>query len=285
MTTLRKKMIRELELARKSPRTIQAYVAAVEDLSRHFGRSPDGISVEDIRDFLHYVITEKKLAYSSCNQKLAGLKFIYRHVLGRQDFDLRVPAKHSRRLPEPLARDEVARLLAATGNLKHRTMLMTCYAAGLRVSELVHLRTEAIHSQRMLIRVNQGKGKKDRYTLLSKRLLDELRSYWRQNRFCEWVFPGKSLSRPMAVNTAQRIYYRAKDRAGVTHGHGIHSLRHSFATHLLEEGVDLPTLQRMLGHTNLSTTIRYLHVTNQRLASVSSPFDLLRMPGPSKRQE
>ena len=152
MTPLRQQMIRELELARKSPRTIVAYVSAVEQLAAHFHRSPDKIAVEEIRDYVHYLVTERKLAFSSCNQKLAGLKFFYRQVLGREDFDLRVPAKRSGRLPEPLSREEVARLLfAAEYNRKHRMLLVTTYAAGLRVSELVRLQPADIHSERMSV--------------------------------------------------------------------------------------------------------------------------------------
>jgi integrase/recombinase XerD len=170
MTPMRKRMIRELELHRKSPRTIEAYVRAVAQLAGHYGRSPDRITREEVRDFLHYLITERKLSFSSCNQKLAGIRFFYRGVLGQKDLDLRVPAKRSGRLPEPLSRSEITRLLQAAGNVKHRVLLMTCYAAGLRVSELVHLRPEDIHSERKLIHVRQGKGCKDRYTLLSPRL-------------------------------------------------------------------------------------------------------------------
>jgi site-specific recombinase XerD len=236
-------MIRELELSRKSPRTIDAYVKAVAELARHYGRSPEAISLEEVRSFLHHLITARKLAFSSVNQKLGGIRFFYRHVLGRDDFALKVPAKRSGRLPEPLGRSEVARLIAAARNAKHRVLLMTCYAAGLRVGELVRLQPADIHSGRMLIRVDQGKGRKDRYTLLSPRLLEELRAYWRAARPGAWLFPGGDRSGPLPVASAQRVYYTAKARAGITHGHGIHSLRHSFATHLLEAGVDLPTIQ------------------------------------------
>jgi integrase/recombinase XerD len=170
MTPLRQKMIRELQLYRKSPRTIEAYVTAVAQLAQHYGRSPDAISIEEVRDFLHYLITRRKVAFSTCNQKLAGIRFFYRQVLGEEDFSLRVPAKRSGRLPEPYSRSEVVKLLEATRNIKHRVLLMTAYGGGLRVSELVHLQLHDIHSQRMLIRVNQGKGRKDRYTLLSPRL-------------------------------------------------------------------------------------------------------------------
>jgi len=282
MTALRRQMIRELELARKSPRTIEAYVYAVQELAAHFRRSPDKIAVEEIRDYIHYLVTERKLAYSSCNQKLAGIKFFYRQVLGREDFDLRIPAKRSRRLPEPLSREEVVRLLqAAEYNPKHRMVLMTAYATGLRASELARLQTTDIHSERMLVRVNQGKGRKDRYTLLSPRLLSELRDYWKLYRPVKWLFPGRRPDRPLTMWAVQEVFYKAKKLAQLTHGHGIHTLRHSFASHLVEAGVDLPTLQRLLGHTSLTTTAAYLHVTEQRMASCQSPLDLLRLPEPT----
>lgn len=278
MTPLRQKMIRELELARKSPRTVAAYVTAVAQLARHYGRSPEAISLEEVREFLHYLITQRKVAFSTCNQKLAGIRFFYRCVLGKDDFPLRVPAKRSGRLPEPLSRSEITRVLEATQNTKHRVLLMTAYGGGLRVSELVHLLPRDIHSERMLIRVNQGKGRKDRYTLLSQRLLEELRAYWREYRPPHWLFSGKDTSQPLPVATAQKVFAKAKLRAGVKHGRGIHCLRHSFATHLMEVGVPLPTIQRLMGHASLSTTAKYLHVTSKHLGSIRSPLELLRLP-------
>jgi site-specific recombinase XerD len=176
-------------------------------------------------------------------------------------------------------------LLDGTHNGKHRVLLMTAYAAGLRVGELVRLRPEDIHSERMLIRVHQGKGRKDRYTLLSSRLLSELRTYWRRHRSETWLFVNRDCSGSLPVGTAQKVYYTAKRRAGIRHGHGIHSLRHSFATHLLEAGVDLPTIQRLLGHSSLATTAKYLHVTSKHLRGTRSPLDLLRLPEPGDAQE
>jgi integrase/recombinase XerD len=278
MTPLREKMIRELELRRMAPRTVDVYVLAVAQLAQHYGRSPDAISVEEIRSFLHYLITQKKVAFSTCNQKLAAIKFFYQHVLGQKDFSLHVPSKRGARLPEPFSRGEVARILDTTRNLKHRAMLMTAYGGGLRVSELVRLEPRDIHSERMLIRVNQGKGRKDRYTLLSQRLLEELRAYWRAYQPQTWLFPGRDQSHPMSVGSVKAMFTSSKQRAGIQHGHGIHSLRHSFATHLLEAGVSLPVIQRLMGHTSMSTTAKYLHVTSQHLAGVRSPLDLLRLP-------
>ena len=278
MTPLRNKMIRELELHRKAPGTVKQYVAAVAELAQHYGRSPDQLSLEEVRDFLHHLITVQKVAFSTCNVRLAGIRFFYQQVLRRDDFPLRVPAKRSGRLPEPLSRGEIARLFSVTTNTKHRALLMTTYGGGLRVAELVHLKPQDIHSQRMLIRVNQGKGHKDRYTLLSPRLLHELRAYWREYRPQQWLFPNRDGSGPLSAGTVQKLFYQAKQRANIQHGHGIHSLRHSFATHLMEAGVDLPTIQRLMGHTHLSTTAKYLHVTSKHLGRVQSPLELLRLP-------
>jgi len=213
------------------------------------------------------------------NQKVCGIRFLYRHVLGRADFSLRVPLKRSGRLPEPLARSEIAQLFEAAGDRKQRVLLMTAYGGGFRRSELVRLQPADIHAQRMLIRIDQGKGHKDRYTLLSPRLLEELRAYWRQYRPQRWLFEGAQPGRHLAAGSAGKLFDRAKLRAGIQHGHGIHCLRHSFATHLMEAGVPLPVIQRLMGHSSLSTTAKYLHVTSQHLETIRSPLDLLRLPG------
>mgnify|MGYP001826551979 CR=1 FL=1 len=279
MTLLRQRMIRELELHRKAPDTVKSYVRAVEELARHYGRSPGQISKEEVRDFLHHAIVARKLACSTVNHKLAAIRFFYRHVLGRQ-INLRIPTKRSGRLPEPFSRQEVARLPDATENRRHRVMMMTAYGAGLRVSELVRLQPQHICSDRMLIRVDQGKGRKDRYTLLSQRLLDELRDYWREDRPKRWLFVNCDGTNHVPKYTPARAFYRMKARAEIVHGQGIHTLRHSFATHLLEAGVDLRTIQSLMGHRSLNTTAKYLHVTQKHLGDIRSPLDLLRMPQP-----
>ena len=284
MTPLRKRMIRELELQRKAPGTVSSYVKNVEELALYYGRSPDKITREEIRSYLHYLIVEKKLSYSSCNHKIVAINFFNREVLGRK-MDLRVSLKKSVRLPEPFSREEVAQLILAAKNPKHRVLMMTAYSAGLRVSELVRLRPEHINSQRMVIRVVQGKGRKDRYTLLSERLLSELRSYWRQYRPEKWLFDGQVRGNHLPRQTAARAYYGMKERAGIVRGHGIHTLRHSFATHLLEAGVDLRTIQILLGHKSFSTTLKYLHVTNKRIQETQSPLDLLRLPQSNDKLE
>ena len=284
MTPLRKRMIRELELRRKAPGTVSSYVKAVEELARYYRRSPDRISTEEIRDYMHFLIVGKKLSYSSCNHKIVAINFFFREVV-RRKVELRVPMKRSGHLPEPLSREEVARLIAAAENQKHRVLMMTAYSAGLRVSELVRLKPQDIHSDRMLIRVNQGKGRKDRYTLLSQRLLGELRAYWRESRPELWLFPNQTRTDHMPTCTPARAFYRLKKRAAITHGRGIHTLRHSFATHLLEAGVDLRTIQILMGHTSLNTTVKYLHVTEKHLQQTKSPLDLLRLPKPEDKLE
>jgi len=197
-------------------------------------------------------------------------------VLGWDVLHLHLPPRTGRsQLPQILSIEELQRLFMHARNPRHRVLLMTTYAAGLRVSEVVRLRLTDIESDRLLLRVEQGKGRKDRYTLLSTRLLTELRAYWKCYRPTPWLFTGLDPHTPMPIGTAQKIYYHAKQRAGITHGHGIHTLRHCFATHLLEAGTDIRTIQMLLGHQSLDTTTQYLRITRQHLATIRSPFDLL----------
>ena len=271
---LRRQMIRQLELHRLSKHTVEAYLAAVEQLAHHYHRSPDQISHAQVCDFIHFLIVERKLATSTVNVRLAGLKFFYRYVVGQRNFQLEIPCKRPGRLPQPHSRSEVKRLIDSVTNRKHRVMLMTAYSSGVRVGELVRLGVRDIHSSRMLIHVRRGKGDKDRFTILSPRLLEELRRYWLEERPLKWLFPNRN-GGPLSTKSIATAYYNAKQKAGVESGHGIHSLRHSFATHLLESGVDLITISRLLGHSALSTTAKYLHVTNRHVRNIHSPFDLL----------
>jgi integrase/recombinase XerD len=281
MTPLRQRMIREMQLRQFSSRTIDSYVDAVVGLANHYHRSPDQLALEEVRSYLHHLLVERKLAQGTCNLRAAAITFLYREVLGQRAFELHgVRRKHSGKLPEVYSREELVRLFQATGNLQHRVFLMTTYAAGLRLAEVRHLRPVHIHSERMVIRVEQGKGQKDRYTLLSPQLLQELRAYWREYRPGAWLFPNQKRNGPILRGTAQHIFYNAKRRAGLKRGHGIHTLRHCFATHLLEAGVDLRSIQLLLGHRNLQTTALYLHVTEKKLTELQSPFDLLRLPKP-----
>ena len=280
MTPLRQRMIREMQLRQLSPRTVAHYVRAVIGLARFYRRSPDRLSREQVRSYLHHLLVERKWAQSTCNMNASALTFLYRDVLGQAGFDLGMRRKHSGKLPEIYSQEELACLFAAACNLRHRVFLMTTYAAGLRLSEVIHLKPGHIHSQRLLIRVEQGKGQKDRYTLLSPRLLQELRRYWKEYRPGEWLFANQQGTGPMPRGTAHRIYYAAKRRAGLQRGQGLHTLRHCFATHLLEAGVDLRTIQVLLGHRSINTTALYLHVTQKKLTELQSPFDLLRRPLP-----
>jgi site-specific recombinase XerD len=282
MTPLRQKMIRELELQRLQPGTVNQYVSAVVGLARFYRRSPDKLSVEEVRSYLHYLLVERKLAAQTINGIVVAIRFFYRQVLGQQNFELNVRCKRPGKLPEPISREEVRQLFDAASNLKHRLLLMTTYGGGLRSSEVVRLQPHHIHSDRMLIRVEQAKGCKDRYTLLSQALLDQLRNYWREYQPGQWLFPNGTKTGPMTVHSARRIYYRIKLKAGIKHGHGIHTLRHSFATHLIEAGVSLPVVQLLMGHSKISTTMKYIHVTQQHLSSLTSPFDLLHLSTPIK---
>lgn len=278
MTPSRERMIRELKLQRKSENTIKSYLMSVSQLAKYYGRPPEKISREEVRDFFYFLINDRKLATATINTKVAGIQFFYQHVMQQPKFDLKVKCKRTGRLPEPLSRDEVAKILDSVTNIKHRVMLMTTYSAGLRVSEVVNLEVKDIHSDRMLIHIRQSKRDKDRFTILSERLLQELRNYWLISRPDKWLFPNhKGL--PLSRTALQLTFYRAKKKTGIIHGHGIHCLRHSFATHLLEAGVDLTIIARLLGHRSISTTSRYLHVTSKHVQGIRSPLDLIRMPG------
>jgi len=229
-----------------------------------------------MRTYLPDLLVERRLAWSSCNQAAAGLQFFYTKTLGWDVLHLHLPPRTGRsQLPQILSIEELQRLFTQAKNPRHRVLLMTTYAAGLRVSAVVRLRRTDIESGRMLLRIEQGKGRKDRSTLLSSRLLTELRASWQCYRPSPWLLTGRDPQVPMPIDTAQKISYHAKQRAGITHGHGIHTLRHCFATHLLEAGVDVRTIQMLLGHRSLDTTTRYLRITQQYLATLRSPFDLL----------
>lgn len=275
---LRQQMTEAMVLRGMAVRTIEAYIAAVFALAKYYRRSPANISGDELQAYLLYLITEKKLAYASVNQAACAFRFLYAVVLRRPEARLDIPmAKKPKRLPQVLSRQEVVRLIAAAGTLRGRTLLMTCYATGLRVSELCALQVADIESapDRMCLKVRQGKGGKDRYTLLSPRLLTTLQNWWRVDRPDCWLFPNPAGSGPIDIKVAQRIYGAARDAAGIPRAGGIHTLRHAFATHLLEAGVDLPTLQRLLGHDHISTTARYLHLAQPRVTATTSPLELL----------
>ena len=274
MTPLRAQMIRDRQLQRLAPQTQKAYVTAVAGFAKFSQCSPDRLRPEQIRTCLHHLLVERRLAWSACNHAAAGLKCFYTKTLGWAV--LHLPPRTGRsQLPQILSIEELQRLFTQAKNPRHRVLLMTTYAAGLRVGEVVRLKLTDIESERRLLRIEQGKGRKDRSTLLSTRLLTELRASWRLYRPAPWLFTGLDLQKPMPIGTAQKIYSHAKQRAGITHGHGIHTLRHCFATQLLEAGVDVRTIQMLLGHRSLDTTTRYLRITRQYLATLHRPCDLL----------
>lgn len=278
MSDLRQRMDQAMVLRGFSARTRDSYLRCVTGLAQHYHRSPDQLDAAQIQAYLLHLIEARKLAYASVNQAHCAIRFLFARVLGREAQVFEIPmAKVPKRLPQVLSRAEVVRLLARARNERARAVLTTAYAAGLRVSELCALERSDIESapDRMCLKVRQAKGGKDRYTLLSPRLLDVLRQYWRLYRPRRWLFPNAAGDGPMGVETAQRMYWAARDAAGIAPAGGIHSLRHAFATHLLEAGVDLPTLQRLLGHGHVTTTMRYLHLARTQLTRTRSPLELL----------
>jgi site-specific recombinase XerD len=280
MTPLRQKLIDEIQLRGFSIHTQDSYLRSVAGLARFYHRSPDQIADEEIKAYLLHLLRIKKLAVSSIIVAVSALRFFYGQVLRRPTKAIEEALP---RMKKPVLRprvysvQELERLFGCPGlNRKHRALLMTTYAAGLRVSEVCQLRIGDLLSDRHQIHVVQGKGKKDRYTLLSPRLLVELRSYWRIYRPKDWLFPSKVYpDRPITTDAVLRAFTGAVERVGLPDRGGIHSLRHSFATHLLEAGVDPLSLQRLLGHSSLSTTTTYLHVRQERLDQISSALDLI----------
>lgn len=260
MTPLRAKMIKAMQVRGFSVRTHTSYLAAVTDLARYFHRSPDELGIEDIRHYFEYLATERQLAGASCRLFLNGIRFLYLQVLDWPAFDVIIPIpKQAQRIPELLTRAEVARILDACANPKHRMMLTLCYGCGLRLSELVSLKVGDIDGERHWLRIEQGKGAKDRLVPLSATLLAQLRTYWRLYRPTHWLFPGRAPSEALSLTSVQKAFTQAKGRAGVKKIGGIHSLRHAYATHQLEAGLPVHRLQRLLGHRDLHSTLRYVH--------------------------
>jgi len=279
MTELRSRMIRDMTVRGFSPRTHKSYLTAVRGLARHYRRSPEQISAEEVQAYLAHMITARKLSWSTRNIAASAFRFLYHVTLDRDVVEFDVPvAKQSQRLPEILSREEVGRLIGSPPNPKHRLLLATIYSAGLRVSEAVGLKVADIDPERMTLRVEQGKGRKDRVVPLSRRLLGQMETYWRTQPKRVWLFPNHQGTRAVHVSVAQKVFMHAKLRTGITKQGGVHSLRHAFATHLIESGADVPTVQRLLGHRSVSTTMRYFHLSQSRLATIRSPLDLLDDP-------
>jgi site-specific recombinase XerD len=280
MTPLRQRFIDDLRLRNYAARTIETYVGRIAAFARHFGRSPELLGSEDVRAFQLHLLAQH-VSWSSFNQAVCALRFLYGTTLGRPEQLPMIPyGKRPKVLPSVLAAEEVVRLINATERPRDRLFVQVAYGCGLRLSELVHLRVGDIDSGRMVIHVRHGKGAKDRLVPLSRRLLEELRAYWRRYRPVTWLFPGERPGQPISGSNMQRRFGQLVQRVGLTKHCSLHTLRHSYATHLLEAGVDLLTLKMLLGHKTLETTTRYLHVSTQRLQQTPSLLDLLVLPRP-----
>src|SRR5258705_3902197 len=277
LSPLRRRMIEDMTVRNLSPATQRSYIHAVAKFSRYFGRSPDRLGVEDVRAFqVHLVSTG--ISWPGLNQTVCALRFFYGVTLGHGEIPERIPyAREPRKLPVVLNADEVVRFLEAVPSLKARTALTTAYAGGLRASEAVGLKLADIDSGRMVIRVEHGKGGKDRYVMLSAQLLGILRTYWRLARPRHWLFPGRDESKPIDVQVLHSACRSALAAAGLAKRLTVHTLRHSFATHLLEGGTDIRIIQVLLGHSNLSTTARYTQVASTTIRNTASPLDRLRL--------
>jgi site-specific recombinase XerD len=278
MSALRDQLLRELQLRRYSVSTQKHYVTAVRGLAAYYRLAPDQLTPHQVQDYLLFVMQQRHLCWNSVNSIVSGLKFFYGQILKRSDIVLSIPERRTpRRLPEIFSAVELQRLFAAPANLRDRALLMITYGGGLRIGEAVCLQIPDIDSTRGMLRIRSGKGDKDRYTLLSPRLLEELRSYWRRYRPPLWLFPrkGKNAQKHLSQSTARRIFHRARHQAGIRKGGSMHVLRHSFATHLLEAGVDIRTIQILLGHSSIRSTAWYLHLTRKTLDKVQNPLELL----------
>ena len=280
MTSLRQRMLEDMQVRRLSPFTQRTYVETVARFARYFGRSPERLGPEEIRAYQVYLATERRLATGSLLVAVAALRFLYRVTLRRRwPIDDVIPApKKPQSLPVVLSPQEVVRFLDAVKPAKHRAILTTCYAAGLRISEAIGLTVSAIDSERMVLRIAKGKGQKDRYVMLSPKLLAILRAWWRVQRPRHWLFPGERPEAPITRSAVQQACRIACRRARLAKAVTPHSLRHAFAVHLLEAGTDLRTIQLLLGHRSLQTTARYLRVATTKVCSTASPLDLLPRP-------
>ncbi len=273
---LRQHMVEHMLLRNYSEKTVDSYVDSVVGLVKHYWLRPEDINDQMIQDYLIYRKREKGVSWNTNHLTMYGIRYLYRDILGREFTPYMPPGRKTRRrLPQALSREEVQSLFTVTRNLKHRTMLMTLYGTGMRSFELTRLRPEHIESKRGMIRIECGKGQKDRYTLLPKKLLEQLRLYYSAFQPHSWLFPGRDPNKPLTVRSVQGIYRQAKKKAGITRGYGPHTLRHSFATHLVEDTGDIVAVKQLLGHRALSTTAQYTHVSRRHIATVKSPLDTL----------
>lgn len=276
MTPLRQRMLQDMGIRNLALNTQLAYVQQISAFARHFDCSPDALGPEQVRAYQVHLLEERKLAAGSLSVVAAALRFLYKITLRRawNDDDTPMP-KRPLKLPIVLSPEEVVRFLACVASTKHRAILTTIYASGLRISEAVQLRPADIDSSRMVLRVDQGKGRKDRYVMLSPRLLEVLREYWRIERPRPWLFPGDGAGRHITKSAVEQACQKAHRAVGIDKPVTPHSLRHAFATHLLEAGTDVRRIQLLLGHRSLATTSRYLKIATSSLCATVSPFDQL----------
>jgi integrase/recombinase XerD len=276
MTPLRQRMLEDMSIRNLAENTQISYIRQVVAYAAHFHRPPEELGPEDVRAYQLYLMQTRKLTPSSIGIATGALRFLYKVTLKRDWAVEEIPMpKKPFRLPVILSREEVTRFLESVDSLKHRTLLTTAYAAGLRISEATHLKVTDIDSQRMMLRVDQGKGRKDRYVMLSPRLLDVLRLYWKAVLPTLWLFPGDLSGHPITRGAVALACQKARRASGIPKPITAHSLRHAFATHLLESGTDVRTIQLLLGHRSLATTSRYLKVATSTVCATSSPLDLL----------
>jgi len=269
-------MLEDLQIRNYAPSTVECYVRSVAEFAQHFGKSPEHLGSEEIRSWQLYLLNEKRVKLSSYIQAICALRFFYRNTLNRRVEIDRIPLpRYEKKLPVILSKEEVKALLEAPRNLGHRAILATMYGAGLRVSEVTNLKVCDLDRDRKVIWVRGGKGHKDRQVMLSDPLREVLAAYWRGKRPTEWLFPGGIPGQPLSTATLFRMCRKAASKAGITKPVHPHSLRHAFATHLLDEGVNLVVIQTLLGHLHLKTTARYLHVTESTVRSTKSPLEML----------
>jgi integrase/recombinase XerD len=282
MTPLRRRMLQDMEIRNLAHNTQLSYLQQVSSFAKYFQRSPELLGPEDIRAYQVHITTERKLAPGSLSIIASALRFLYKVTLKRDWVDTEIPRpKTPVKLPVILSREEVAHFLESIASLKHRTILTTAYAAGLRISEATRLKITDIDSQRMMLRIEQGKGQKDRYVMLSPLLLETLRVYWKATRPEKWLFPGDIAGRPITKDAVEQACQKAHRVSGIKKPITPHSLRHGFATHLLESGTDVRKIQLLMGHRSLATTARYLKLATTTVCATTSPFDLLPRPEPT----
>jgi len=276
MSELREKMKMDMELKGYSPNTIKNYINHVSRFAKFYNKSPQFLKEKEIREYLHYCITEKKLSEGTVNYINSSLKFFYTKTLNRYWNMDKIPRiKEPKKLPSVLSPQEVKSIFDATENLKHKAILMTVYSAGLRVSEVCNLKITDIDSKNMQILIREGKGKKDRYSLLSKANLEILREYWKRYHPIEYLFSGRYRTDAITPRSVQLVMEKSLKKTKITKKASIHTLRHSFATHLLDAGTDICYIQRLLGHTRITTTTIYLHLRRMDLLNIKSPLDML----------